>query len=85
MFGDHQILKIVINLFILIKNMSFKIKFYELFLEEKNQKVKEYFSGKLEKSTLNFRKINEILVHKFLTDIVEDIEIETEISTEETK
>jgi hypothetical protein len=27
--------------------MSFKIKFYELFLEEKNQKVEDYFKGNL--------------------------------------
>jgi hypothetical protein len=62
--------------------MSFKIKFYELFLEEKNQKVEDYFKGNL--INVNTKKIQEILVHKFLTKIIEDIEIETEITDDET-
>ena len=77
MFGDHKILKIVINLFILIKNMSFKIKFYELFLDERNQKVKLYFEDKMDLRTISSKKKKEILVHKFLSDIVEGIEVVT--------
>ena len=58
-----------------MKNMSFKIKFYELYLKEKDDSVTDYAENKVDKSTLLPKQINEIYIHHFLNIIVEDIEI----------
>lgn len=51
-FGNHLVLKIIINFFILIKNMAFKIKFYELYLKEKDQSYEKFKNGEIDKSQI---------------------------------
>lgn len=78
-FGDHQILNIAIKLYILIKNMSSQIKFYQLFLKEKDELSSNYLKGRIPKNQISNSKRNQILVHQFLKHIVEDIDIQIKI------
>ena len=55
--------------------MAFKIKFYELFLKEKEYSLINFKNGLISDDKITNKMKNEFLVHEFLELIVEDIEI----------
>jgi hypothetical protein len=66
-FSEHTIMNIVITTFVMIKNMSTKIKFYEIFLKDKEKMAKNYMN--------EFKFREEAVIYNFICKIIADIEI----------
>lgn len=66
-FSEHIIMNIVITAYVLIKNMATKIKFYEIFLKDKDRIAKNY--------SLEVGSKEEAVVFEFINRIMVDIQI----------
>jgi hypothetical protein len=66
-FSEHIIMNIIISTFVLLKNLSTKIKFYEMFLKDKERIAKNY--------TKEVKSKEEAVIYNFILTIIVDIEI----------
>lgn len=71
-FSDHIILDVVITTYVMLVNMSFKLKIYEFFLKEKE---KEAHMWQVKKSHFSLGKLDEIIIYLFLQNITANIEV----------
>jgi hypothetical protein len=66
-FSDHIIMNIVITTYVMITNMSTKIKFYELFLKDKSRIARNYQT--------ETKNREEAVIFNFILKIIKDVEI----------
>ena len=71
-FSNHVLLKIVVTTFVLIVNMSYKIKFFEFFLKDKEKQNSRYMHYKKRKDP---KEVEKMIIYRFLRSITVDIEI----------
>lgn len=71
-FSDHLILDVVLTTYVMLINMSFKLKFYEFFLKERDEETKKYLEMR---QKFDPEKTDELIIHLFLTKITANIEI----------
>ncbi len=75
-FGNHLVLDIILKTFILIRNLAFKIKFYEYFLQEKDNTLNKFLKrsslGKVQKSQ---SEIERMYIYHFIKQITSNIEV----------
>ena len=71
-FSDHIIMRVIITTYVLLINMSFKIKFFEFFFKDKK---KEVYLHTNKKRNYDAVKVEEIIIYQFLDNITSNIEI----------
>lgn len=66
-FSEHIIMNIVITTYVMITNMSTRIKFYELFLKDKARIARNY--------QIESKNREEAVIYNFILRIIKDVEI----------
>ena len=81
-FSDHVIARVIISTYVLLINMSFKIKFFEFFFTDKRKEVVKLKKGR---HSYSKTKIEEIIIYQFLDNITSNIELIYENENDKTK
>lgn len=71
-FSEHIILDVVLTTYVMLINMSFKLKFYEFFLKDKDLDAATYTK---KPTSLATEKVEETIIYLFLIHITANIEV----------